>query len=63
MGFDSGFKGLNSCGCRTGWAGNRIPVGLKLSGPVQTGPPESIQPFVQWVPGLFRGVKAAGPWH
>ena len=39
---------------RTGRSGDRIPVGLKLSTPVQTGP-EFTQPPVWWEPRLYRG--------
>jgi len=39
--------------------GDRIPVGTRVSATVQTGPGPN-QPPVQWVPGLFPGVNAAG---
>jgi len=44
---------------RAGRSRDRIPVGAKLSAPVQT-PLQPTQPPVQWVPGLPRGERAAG---
>ena len=44
------------------WSGDQIPMGTRNSTNVQTGPgarPTSIQ----WVPGLFPGVKVAGAWR
>ena len=35
--------------------------GARAFAPVQTGL-EPTQPPIQWVPGLFPGVKAAGAW-
>ena len=39
---------------RAGRSGGRIPVGARISAPVQTGPGPTQLP-VQWVPGLSRG--------
>ena len=44
------------------WSGDQIPMRIRNSATVQTGPgarPTSIK----WVPGLFPGVIVAGAWH
>jgi hypothetical protein len=44
---------------RYGLDGRVIPVKATVSAIIQVGP-RPTQPPVQWVPGLFPGVKAAG---
>jgi hypothetical protein len=46
---------------RAGRFGDRIPVVAKFSAPVQIGP-ETTQPPILWVVGLFSGGKAVGAW-
>jgi hypothetical protein len=45
-----------------GRSGDRIPVGVRFSAPVQTDPGIPQRPL-QWVPRLFPGGKAAGAWR
>jgi len=42
-----------------GRSGCRIPVSVRFTAPVQTGP-RTTQPTLQWVPGLFPGGKGPG---
>ena len=51
--------GRYSYSLRAGRPGDRIPVGVRFSAPVQTDPGH-IQPPIQWVPGFFPGVKRPG---
>ena len=45
-----------------GRSGERIPVELRFSAPVQTGPEAHPAPY-SWIPGLFPGGKVAGAWR
>ena len=42
---------------------DRIPVGARFYAPVQTGPGAHTVSYIQWVPGLSPGGKAAWAWR
>lgn len=47
---------------RAGRFGVRNPVWARFSTPIQTGTGATQAP-VQWLLGLFRGIKATDLWH
>jgi hypothetical protein len=46
---------------RAGWFGDRIPVRVRFSAPVWTGPGPT-QPPIKWIMGVFPRSKADGAW-
>jgi len=57
-----GYRSRYSDSLRHGRSGGPVPVGVRISAASQTGPGPT-QPFVQWVPLLSPGGKAAETWR
>ena len=56
------FNIILTCVLRAGRSGDRIPVEVRFSAPVQTRLRDPTKTPIQWVTHLFPGGKAAGTW-
>jgi hypothetical protein len=58
----SGSRSRYGYSLRVGRSGVRMPVGRYFLHPPRPAL-EPVQPLVQWLSGLFPGIKAAGAWR